>query len=351
MRNFRMTIILAACSLICGNPLVHLAAAESPDRPERFILVLGAEGTDEYAIQFADWAENWKQLAVGKQAELTVIGESLDARNSDRTLIEQELLRSPESYSATWLILIGHGTFDGKSARFNLRGPDLTAEQLKVCCDQITHPLAVLNCFSASGPFLQALSGENRVVISATKNGFEFYFSHFGKFLSAAASEPESDLDHDGQISLLEAYLAACRQTKAHYLEQGQLATEHALLDDNGDQRGSRADQFKGLDHLPEPGATASLPDGHRAQQFAVCALRPVSQITGTQKQLRDALEINILELKQRKTEFETEDDYYQQLEPLMIQLAEIYRQAERGNTPTIHDPLVVPVKAEQTGE
>jgi hypothetical protein len=34
-----------------------------------------------------------------------------------------------------------------------------------------------------------------------------------------------------------------------------------------------------------------------------------------------------------------------------MIQLAEIYRQAERGNTPTIHDPLVVPVKAEQTGE
>ena len=351
MRSLRITILMAACSLMCGNPLVLLGAAEAPDKPERFIIVVGAEGTDDYATQFADWAENWKQLAIRKQAVLTAIGESLDARNSDRALIEQELLRSPESYSATWLILIGHGTFDGKSARFNLRGPDLTAEQLQACCDRITHPLAVLNCFSASGPFLQALSGENRVVISATKNGFEFYFSHFGKFLSEAASEPESDLDHDGQVSLLEAYLAACRHTEAYYLDQGQLATEHALLDDNGDQRGSRADQFKGLDHLPEPEATASLPDGHRAQQFAVCALQPVSQIIGIQKQRRDALEIKILELKQRKTEFQSEDDYYHQLEPLMIQLAEIYREAEQGSNPTIHDPLVVPIKAEQTGE
>lgn len=351
MRISTMIFSLTACLGCLWSAGNTLPAAEASEKSERFVLVIGAEGTEEYASQFAAWAERWKQLAAGKQAKLTIIGETIDARHSDQELVERELLRNPAAYSATWLILIGHGTFDGKAARFNLRGPDLTAEQLQVCCDRISHPLAVLNCFSASGPFVQSLSGNNRVIISATKNGYEFYFSHFGKFLSEAASDAEADLDHDGQVSLLEAYLAACRQTEAYYLEQGQLATEHALLDDNGDQRGSRADQFQGLNHLPEPGATTSLPDGHRAHQFAVCSLRPVPRISGSHKQQRDALEIKILELKQRKAEFENEDDYYRQLEPLMIQLAQIYHRAEHRNRPTIHDPLVVPVKAEQTGE
>lgn len=347
----RMLFILTAYLGCCGSLEATLPAAEPAEKTERFVIVIGAEGSEEYATQFAAWAEQWKQLAQRKQATLTVIGESIDARHSDRELVERELLHSPDAYSTTWLILIGHGTFDGKSARFNLRGPDLSAKQLQVCCDSISHPLAVLNCFSASGPFLQALSGENRVVISATKNGYEFYFSYFGKFLAAAGSDSEADLDHDGQISLLEAYLAACRQTEAYYLEQGQLATEHALLDDNGDQRGSRADQFQGLNHLPEPGANTSLPDGHRAHQFAICALRPVPRISAAQKQKRDALEIKILQLKQRKAEFENKDAYYRQLEPLMVQLARIYQQVAQPDRPSIHDPLVVPVKAEQTGE
>jgi len=351
MRISRMIVLLTACLSFSWSLEVTLPAAEPGKKTERFVLVIGAEGSEEYATQFADWAEQWKQLARRKQATLSVIGESIDARHSDRELVERELLRSPDSYSTTWLILIGHGTFDGKSARFNLRGPDLSAEQLQACCDSITHPLAVLNCFSASGPFLQALSGENRVVISATKNGYEFYFSHFGKFLAATGSDSEADLDHDGQVSLLEAYLAACRQTEEYYLEQGQLATEHALLDDNGDQRGTQADQFQGLNHISESGDNSRLPDGHRAHQFAVNSLRPVPRISGAQKQQRDALEIKILELKQRKTEYENDDAYYRQLEPLMVQLARIYQQVDQHSRPSIHDPLVVPLKAEQTGD
>ena len=72
---------------------------------------------------------------------------------------------------AVWLVLIGHGTYDGKEAKFNLRGPDVSdaelAEWLKAC----KRPLAVIDCSSSSAPFLNRLSGRDRVVITATRTG------------------------------------------------------------------------------------------------------------------------------------------------------------------------------------
>ncbi|QDT89432.1 hypothetical protein [Gimesia algae] len=340
----------------CLSLLLHCQAstAESSDsekKTERIIVVMGAEGTSEYGQQFADWSERWQQLAAAKQAALTIIGESLDARHSDLELVLQELNRQTE-HTATWLILIGHGTFDGKTARFNLRGPDLTAEALSSSCDAIQHPLAVINCFSSSAPFLETLSAKNRVVITATKTGHEFYFSHFGNFLSKAASSKLADLDHDGQISLLEAYLAACRQTAEYYLEKGELATEHAQLDDNADQQGTRGDQFQGLHQVPGSTRTAArLPDGHRAHQFILFTTQRMTLVSGEQKLLRDELEIKILELKQRKASFINLDEYYKQLEPLMIQLANVYRNIDQKDRRTIYDSQVIPANAKKTSQ
>ena len=42
----------------------------------------------------------------------------------------------------------------------------------------------MINCASASGPFINRLSGPNRVVIVATKSGFEMNFSRFGEYLA-----------------------------------------------------------------------------------------------------------------------------------------------------------------------
>ena len=38
-----------------------------------------------------------------------------------KALIQAEPKDGPQPF---WLVLIGHGTFDGHEARFNLRGPD-----------------------------------------------------------------------------------------------------------------------------------------------------------------------------------------------------------------------------------
>ncbi|WP_339734962.1 hypothetical protein [uncultured Gimesia sp.] len=350
--QFRIWFLAGLVSLFALVNAGHLDAEnETPvKQTERMIVVIGAGGLEEYEHQFSRWSQRWQQIAAHKQTDLTVIGETVDARQTDLELMNRELQRQTDNTTATWLILIGHGTFDGKMARFNLRGPDLTVDQLSESCDHIKHPLAIINCFSSSGPFLNALSADNRVIISATKNGHEFYFSRFGNFLSAASSQPQADLDHDGQISLLEAYLTACRETNAYYQQKGELSTEHAMLDDNADQRGTRYDQFQGLNRLPDSHSTTTLPDGHRAHQFTLFATQSIAQISGEQKQERDELELKILALKQRKAEFASSDEYYQQLEPLMLQLAHVYRRIDLKKQQIIYDPMVVPANAKKTG-
>src|SRR5262249_53253088 len=146
-----------------------------------------------------------------------------------------------------WIVLIGHGTFDGREAKFNLRGPDLTEVELAEWLAPLKRPAAVINCASASGPFLNRLSGPNRVVVTATRSGHEQNLARFGQSLAESIADPRADLDKDGQISLLEAYLTASSRVAEYYKTHAQLATEHPLLDDNGDKLGTPPDWFHGI--------------------------------------------------------------------------------------------------------
>ncbi len=52
-------------------------------------------------------------------------------RPPDFDRLKQALAAEPkESANELWLVLLGHGTFDGKEAKFNLRGPDFSATEL-----------------------------------------------------------------------------------------------------------------------------------------------------------------------------------------------------------------------------
>ncbi len=139
-----------------------------------------------------------------------------------------EVLTNEVSQSAgeLWLVFIGHGTFDGRTAKFNLRGPDISADDLAAALKPCRRPLVILQCASASGPFLKALSAPGRVIITATRSGYEVNATRFGGYLAQANADPAADLDKDGQTSLLEAYLAASHQVEQSYQEQGRLMTE-----------------------------------------------------------------------------------------------------------------------------
>ena len=71
-----------------------------------------------------------------------------------------------------WLVLVSHGTFDGKEARFDLRGPDLSATELATHLQPFGRPVAVVDTTSASASFLSKLSASNRADVTATRSGF-----------------------------------------------------------------------------------------------------------------------------------------------------------------------------------
>jgi len=183
---------------------LSLAMAEPHDRP-CVLVVVGAPGTEEYGDEFRRWASLWRAAAEKATAEFLLIGEGAEGGTTDRERLRSALAEKGAAGSeAFWVVLIGHGTFDGREAKFNLRGPDLTDAELLDWVKPIRRPVAILNCASASGPFLSRLSGPGRIVVTATRSGDEQSFAHFGQYLAESVADPSADLDKDGQVSLLD---------------------------------------------------------------------------------------------------------------------------------------------------
>jgi hypothetical protein len=241
---------------------------------------------------------------------------------------------SQQSNTALWLVLIGHGTFDGRTAKFNLRGPDVSADDLAGWLNSASRPLVIINTASSSAPFMNTLSAAGRVVITATKSGYEQNVTRFGKYLAEAMAEPEADLDKDGQTSLLETFLAASNRTSEFYAAAGRLVTEHALLDDNGDGLGTRADWFRGVRPVQNAEGGAS-PDGYRTHQFHLIHSKAERRMPAQLRTERDRLELEVIKLRDAKENL-AEEEYYNRLEKLLYQIAKIYEQTDKTGDNTL---------------
>ncbi|MDA1015836.1 MAG: hypothetical protein O3A00_15445, partial [Planctomycetota bacterium] len=329
-----MTSLIAVCGvsvLVCQQPAAPVAKrapvtatltaagrategrATSELRPT-VIVVVGAPGTKEYGRQFKEWAAKWQVAAAQGGADYRSIGLAKVDKQHDKTQL-RELLRTESasvSSSAMWLVLIGHGTFDSRASRFNLRGPDVTAAELGSWLSDCTRPLAVVNCASSSGQFLK-LASPNRVIVTATKSGAENNFARFGSYMASAIGDPSTDVDQDGQTSLLEAWLTAARQTQEFYATEGRLATEHSLLDDNGDGQGVRGDWFRGVRAVGKSDSdqeTEASLDGLRAHQWHLVPSAAEQRLSVADRRRRDALEIEIFKLRGEKRSLPA-DEYF----------------------------------------
>jgi len=301
------------------------AAGEEPEKPT-VIVVVGAAGSPEYGAQFAKWALLWEQACSKGGAKFATVGLGELQNPDDRTILQETLAgESQKTNAALWLVLIGHGTFDGRSAKFNLRGPDLTADDLSEWLKPLIRPLVVINTASSSAPFLGILSGPQRVVITATKSGYEQNYTRFGEYLAGAISEPKADLDKDGQTSLLEAFLTASHRVDEFYLAAGRLVTERALLDDNGDGLGTRADWFRGIRPVQKAEDGAAL-DGYRAHQFHLVHSEAENKMPPQLRAKRDRLELEVVKLRDSKDKF-SEEEYFSRLESMLYDIAQIYEQ------------------------
>jgi hypothetical protein len=303
---------------------LSLSAIDAEDKP-CLLIVIGAPGAAEYTGQFERWAGSWKTAAQRASAESILIGATGGSGVTDHDRLHSVLVeKSKASRQPLWIVLIGHGTYDGREAKFNLQGPDVTDAELADWLTSVKRPVAVINCASASGPFINRLSAPNRVVVAATKSGFEMSFSRFGQYLAETITDPQADLDKDGQVSLLEAYLTASSRVEEYYRAHSQLASEHALLDDNGDHLGTPASWFKGV-HATQRAKGGAALDGIRAHQLHLIPSTREREMPVEIRQRRDELESLIAALRDQKEKLK-DDEYYARLEKLMVELARLYR-------------------------
>lgn len=303
------------------------------------VLVVGAAGEPIYEEMFGDWAAKLSDAATAGGVSTVVIGQDELAAEGDGN--DKEQLRQAvealsvdtsdnETVATAWLFFIGHGTFASGTAKFNLRGPDVSAKELATWIAGSQRPIVVVNCASSSGPFVNQLSGKGRVIVTATRSGDEQEFARFGKYVVDAITSSEGDLDHDDEVSILEAFVKAAAETAAFYRTEDRIATEHALIDDNGDGLGTPADAFVGLEVPKTKVAKDGGPDGETAWQFTLIPATNSAKLTPDQVQRRADIESQLRDLRKTKDAI-GKDKYWQQVESLMLRQAKLYAEPEKS--------------------
>lgn len=285
-----------------------------------------------YATQFAKWTLALRAALAGRfgfaEDQVKVLTEKpADATAALATAEEVKktfafLRTALNADNALFIFLIGHGTFDGKEAKFNLVGPDLSAGEYNNLLSSLpTRRVVIFNMTSASGEFIKPLAAKGRIIITATRSGQEQNTTRFAESFIAALSATDSDTDQDGHISVLEAFIYANRLTAEFYKRAGRLATEHALLDDNGDGVGH--EKAEGGDGLL---ARATYIDSLSVEQAAANA--EVAKLLRE----RTRLEGEIGQLIARKRDL-PEVEYETALEKLFIELAKVNRAIKLGGS------------------
>ena len=305
------------------------AEPNSDSASGQILLVIGAAGTDEFGEEFATWAKQWREVAERSDTPIQTIGGSEEGDTSDHALLQAAIEAAVgRPSSPLWIVMIGHGTFTRGVAKFNLRGPDVSAAEMSEWLASATRPVVVVNCASASGPFVNGLSGSDRIVVTATKSGTEYNFARFGKYFAQAIAAPDSDLDHDDEVSVHEAFLRAAADVRDFYEAEARIATEHALIDDNGDGKGTPATMFRGT----RPNTTAkdgSELDGKAASRITLSPAGTRLPFTEDERSQRAAIEQSLDELRLKKPTLDPQE-HERQLEQLMLKLARIYQAAEK---------------------
>jgi len=301
--------VLAGLLVLLGSSRIVSA------QDTHLLIIVGVGGDEEHSKQFHKWATS--VLDAGKKlgipdANVTYLGESPDkdgsrvkARSTKENVTKAftDLAARAKPNDEIFILLIGHGSFDGRQGVFNLPGPDLTvAEYAKLLEKFPSQKIAFVNTASSSGAFLEALAGPGRTIVTATKTGGERNEPRFAEYFVEALTTEGADRDRNGRVSILEAFDYAAAKVKGVYEKEGHILTEHAALED-----GSQGKLAGTLFLAPERSRTA-------AAQSAPPALRALLEE-------RDSLERQVNDLRLKKDSMEPAL-YDQELERLLTQLA-----------------------------
>jgi len=292
------------------------------------VLIGGLGGDDVYTGRFEGYLNETQALLIDRagfsEENVIVLGEE---SISDRPFVDEvstseniqavfdELAGRVTADDHVFVVLFGHGSFDGEHARLNIPRRDLDDVDYAAMVDGLRAGRVVfINTTSASGPFAEALSGPERIVVTATATGTERDETVFPRMFIESLREDAADLDRNGGLTIHEAFSYAAQQTARSFEEAGQLATEHPQLDDDGDGTASRVD---------------ALDAGGDGRLASVTYIRPRTDLASVSAEARpllrerETLERSIADLKGRKAQMD-EDAYYDEMEEIFVQLARL---------------------------
>lgn len=223
-------------------------------------VIVGLAGDPEHGELFRRWADTLVDSATGRfgiprdrviyLAEDPAKDPARAAGKSTREEVARAfatLAKNAGPDDVVFVVLIGHGTFDGKVAKFNLPGPDMTPEDFAPLLGSLpSKHIVFVNTASSSAPFLAGLAGPGRTIVTATRTGAERFATLFGGYFIDALTSDAADVDRNHRVSVLEAFDSAKREVARAYEKEGLMLTEHPLLDDSGDREGSPAPAVDG---------------------------------------------------------------------------------------------------------
>jgi hypothetical protein len=312
-------------TLACAAFLL-LTVATATAQERYAVVIAGAAGGEPYAAKLSGWRQRLvsvlrEKLAFGADRIQVFAENSSDAQPATRervTVAIEKLAQVAGPEDLVVLVLMGHGSFDGVEAKFNLVGPDLDTTEWRDLIRPLRSRVILVNTTAASFPFVERLSGPRRIILTATETPAQKFDTIFAEHFINVLADSAADLDKDGRVSVLEAFSAASRQVKQQYERAGQLPIERAVLDDNGDGVG----KWAGGDGTDGATAARTFLDGAESTTPADPALAELLQ-------KRAALEAQVDDLRARKV-LMPPDEYAREFERVMIDLARVSREIRR---------------------
>jgi Peptidase C13 family len=323
-RTSDRTLHRALCTLhfalICWLAVASNAHAQAT----HLAIIVGLAGEPEHAELFQRWATTLVEAAgkVGVEPQnIVYLADKVEAdpkRITGRSTKEEvtkafATLAAAPADDVVFIVLIGHGTFDGKVAKFNLPGPDMTPADFDPLLKRLkSRHVVFVNTASASGPFMETLAAPGRTIVTATRSGGERFATLFGGYFVDALAGIDADADKNRRVTVLEAFSWAKREVNTAYEREGIMRTENALLNDSGGE-----------------GVDDPSPTGKQGKTAAVVALGSVAandplpedpKIRALYQERRD-LERRVEALKLMKDAMPP-DRYTSELEKLATELA-----------------------------
>jgi hypothetical protein len=288
-------------------------------------VVSGASGGAEYAARLGEWRQTISAALTARFGFqpgqiIELVDETARDRGTPATAenvrkVFTTLKGQVTKNDLVLIVLLGHGTFDGQQAKFNLVGPDLTADDWAILLGAVPAQVVVFNTTESSAPFLEALAARGRVVVTATATPAQRYATVFPEYFAKTLADAGADIDKNGRTSIWELFAASSGAVARHYEERAQLTTERAVLSDTGDKVGVQANATGPQGTL----ARSIYLDRDLANESADPA---VQELIGR----RRALETEAQALIQQKSAADP-TTWNEEFERLMIELARVSRE------------------------